>query len=475
MSIIYNVSLNQDQQALRTAAEWDGKRWINRVVAGDDLKAIFGARWDKTSNPVLVRTDEAVGMTANAGVGFATVVNDFDFAPIWGEFEEVMDTLGNVFVRIPKFYIKKLNGANFLSWQVSKHRHPGFYLPWCFWDFTNNRELAFIDVGKYKGTSEVIAATTRLRSLPGVYPLINTTIVNMRTFARNNNVAPLAGYQQLDIHVVDLLQTLFYIEFATLDSQAIMSGFSTGQYSAAHTATVAETAVNRIIVANAHADLFRVGQTISIGTSLGGNQVFYGRMITGITNFDASNRAISFDGAPVNIAVGNIVYNTGQRNGFSLGSIASSSGSQVSNTDGRHPMAYRGIESLYGDIWQFVDGVNINERQAWVATNAEAYASNIFAFPYLQLGYVNSLIDGFVTEMGFDQFNPFAQLPVSASGGNATAFYSDSYWQDAGQRIALFGGFWNFGSPLGVSFWNLAYSSAIAGVFIGGRLLKKPL
>lgn len=470
----FNVPLNHDQQMAKTAAEWDGKRWINRTAIRDDQKAIFGAQWNKTSSPTLTRTDEAVGMVANAGVDFATVVNNFDSAPIFGEFEEVMDTLGNVFVRIPKVYVKKLDGPSFLSWQVSKHRHPGYYLPWCFWDFTNNVELPHIDVAKYKGSSEVIAATTRLRSLPNVFPLINTTIVNMRTFATNNNVAPLAGYQQLDIHVIDLLQTLFYIEFATLNSQSIMSGFSTGQYSATHTATVAETAVNRIIVANAHADLFRVGQTISVGTVLGDNQVFYGRTITEITTFDGSNRAITFDGAPVNIAVGNIVYNTGWRNGFSLGSIAATSGSQVSNTDGRWAMTYRGIESLYGDMWQFVDGVNISDRQAWVCKNAAQYASNVFAHPYERLGYVNGADNGLITAMGFDAFNPFAQFSV-AVGGSSTTFYSDNYWHGMGQLIALFGGMWNSGSSLGVSSWDLNRSSAVVSVAFGGRLLKKPL
>ena len=71
MSVQYNVQLNRDQELLRTAAEWDGKRWVNRTTMRDDQKAIFGVRWDKTSSPVLIRTDEAVGMTANAGVDFA--------------------------------------------------------------------------------------------------------------------------------------------------------------------------------------------------------------------------------------------------------------------------------------------------------------------------------------------------------------------------------------------------------------------
>ena len=447
-----------------------------QFAVATDVKVhdVYGASWDKGAVPTLTRTDDAVGMVANAGIDAGVVQNDFDATPFFASIQEVTDLLGNVFIRIPKVYIRKTDGAGVKTWQICMTKRPGFYLPWCFWDFTNNRELAFIDVSKYKGTSEVIAATTRLRSLPNVYPLINTTIVNMRTFAQNNNVGGLAGYQQLDIHVVDLLQTLFYIEFATLNSQSIMSGFSTGQYSATHTATVAETAVNRIIVANAHADLFRVGQTISIGTSLGGNQVFYGRIITGITNFDASNRAISFDGAPVNIAVGNIVYNTGWRNGFSLGSIAATSGSQVSNTDGRWAMTYRGIESLYGDMWQFVDGVNISDRQAWVCKNAAQYASNVFAHPYERLGYVNGADNGSVTAMGFDAFNPFAQFSV-AVGGSSTTFYSDSYWHGMEQRIALFGGHWAPGSALGVSSWRLGSSSASADVSVGGRLVKKAL
>ena len=79
-----------------------------------------------------------------------------------------------------------------------------------------------------------------------------------------------AGYQQLDIHVVDVLQVLFLIEFATLNSQSIMAGYTAGEYNATDTATVAENAVNRIVVLNAVAATVVGGQAISVGTSLGG-------------------------------------------------------------------------------------------------------------------------------------------------------------------------------------------------------------
>jgi hypothetical protein len=435
-----------------------------------NINPIYGVFWTKGSDPVMQRTNDAVNMKAAVGTDGQMVWNDFDDASIYREISEVTDALGNVFVRIPKFYIRKKDGAGFKSWQISKTKYPGFYLPWCFWDFTNNKELPHIDVGKYKAT---LGAGNKLESKPNLYPLVSRHIVDFRTFARNNNVGGLKGYQQLDVHVVDVLQTLFYVEFATLNPQSIMQGYTTGQYTSTHTAVIAENNVNRIIVPNATADLYRVGQPISVGTTQGGNQVFYGRTITAITVYDASNKAISFDGTPVNIAVGNMLYNTGWKNGFSS-AIAASSGSVVSNSDGKYPCVYRGIESPWGDVWQFVDGMNINEYQAWIAKNADDYASNVFASPYEQLGYVNANANGYPIEMGYDANYPYAALPKTI-GGSSNTYYSDYYYQNTGQRIALFGAGWYYGPSAGVSCWDLGASSGFAYVYIGGRLIKKPL
>jgi len=360
----------------------------NRHFAANDL--IYGVTWDKGSSPKLTRTDAAVGMVANPGLDMMVPKNDFDFAQIYRDIKEVQDEQGNVFIRIPKFYIKKVDSPGFKSWQISRKKYPGFYLPWCFWDFGKNRELPHIDVGKYKAS---LSAASKLESKAGVLPLVSRHIVDFRTFARNNNVDGLLGYQQLDIHVVDVLRTLFFVEFATLDSQSVMQGLTTGGAAA--------------------------------------------------------------------------------QNGFSNG-IAATSGSNLSNADGKNPLVYRGIESLYGDVWQFVDGVNITEYQAWVAKNAEDYASNVFAAPYEQLGYVNANTDGYVIEMGFDPNFPFIELAKTV-GGNSATYYSDYYYRNTGQRIARFGGSWGNGASAGVSCWALSYSSSGTYSDFGGRLLKKPL
>lgn len=431
---------------------------------------IYGAFWNKTSSPTLTRLERAQNKQAIPSVDTIAGFNDFDITPLFKDFQTVTDTYGNVFVRIPKMYIRKKDGASFKSVEVSRKPTVGGYLPWCFWDFTNSKELDYVDVGAYKGS----ISGGKLESKPNVFPAYNQNIVQFRTAALANNVGAIQGYQQLDIHVVDLLQQLFYIEMATLNSQGICQGFSTGQWATTHTATVAENGVNRIILANANADLYRVGQTIGIGTSQGGNQICADRVITAIAVYDGSNKAITFDGATVNIAVGNMLYNLGWKNGFSA-NIAGSVGSLNNNTDGKYPFVWHGIESLYGDMWQFVDGLNINNNQAWICKNASNYASNVFSSPYEQLGYGCSNANNWVKAMGFDANNPFCELPVDVTGGSSTTFYCDNYWQSTGQRIARVGGDWLDGSLDGLSYWALTNGASGASVNVGGRLVRKAL
>lgn len=441
-----------------------GQMGVSRIYGSNAETAIYGVSWDKSSDPTLTRTDDSVDFTAEAGVGASTVTNDFDTAEIYKDIETVTDG-DNVFVRIPKFYIKKTDGVSSKTWQVSRTQHSGFYLPACFYDWTNSVELDHIDVGAYPASLN----GANLASASGEYPLVSKNIVQFREYAEANGT----GYYQLDIHVYDVLATLFYVEFATLDSQSVMRGFVDGRYSSSDVATVSENGTSRIIVANTTADYYEVGQPIGIGTSQGGNQVFYGRDITSIDVYDASNMAISFDGDAVDIAAGNYLYNVGWKSGFS-GNISASSGSLTSNSDGKNPCMYRGIENPWGNVWQFVDGVNINDGQAWVCDDYTDYASNLFASPYEELGYVNHDANGYTTDMGYDSDHPSVNFPINV-GGNFSTYYGDYYYRNTGQRITFVGGSWHYGSTAGLSCWRLNYSSSFANIDTGGRLLKAAL
>ncbi len=437
---------------------------------------VLGVKWDKSEDPTLVRTDDAVGLIAQAGVDDQVVINDFDQMPIFGEMHDVVDHLGNEYVRIPKFYIRKVDEPGLKSWQISKTPRDGYYLPACFYDFELDTELDYIDVGKYNASLRWAPTRSVLESKPGTYPLVKNTIVYFRNYARANNNGGLRGYQQMDIHVYDVLSTLFYVEFATLDSQAVMYGFANGAYSGSYTATISESNTNRVVVSNATAASFRVGQAVSIGILRGNISVFYGRTITAIEDYDGANKAIVFDGDPVDIAEGNVVWNSGWKSGFSS-KIAASSGSIGSNTDGKYPCMYRGIENPWGSVYQWVDGVNINDHQAWVCRDAAQYASNVFAHPYEQLSYVNHSENGYPTEMGYDSAHPYAEFPtaIQTAGISSAKYYCDYYHQSAGQRVGRFGGFWSSGGYAGLSYWILDFPATYVNVNFGGRLVRKPI
>lgn len=199
----------------------DSQRLIRMAASVMNNAKIYGVAWNKGESPTLTRTDDAVGMVANAGVDAGVVTNNFDSAEIFRNITEVTDVDGNVFMRIPKFYIRKTDGVGSKTWQISIKPFTGAYLPKCF--LSGSTALPYVDVGKYVASE----SGGKLKSLVNTYPKVSDTIVNFRTWARANGT----GYQLLDVHVVDVLQTLFYVEFATLHSQAIMAGYTNGNYS----------------------------------------------------------------------------------------------------------------------------------------------------------------------------------------------------------------------------------------------------
>lgn len=439
---------------------YDGLKFYGNVGfykgADSGTAKIYGVSWNKAGS-TMTRTDDAIGLTA-----IPNGQNDFMTLEYFKDITEVTDLYNNKFVRLPKLYIKKTDSESLKTIQISKKPFEGAYLPWCFWDFANNRELPYIDIGKHRGVS---SDGIKLESKPSMYPTINKNIVQFRGMAKANG----AGYQIEDVHTNDLLTVLFLVMFATVDSQSVMQGYVSGQWTTNHLATIAESNTNRIVIANAYADQYRVGQAISIGTSQGGNQIFYGRTIQSINIYDASNKSIVFDGAPVNIAVGNMVYNTGYKTGWSN---LLQTGWAINN-DGKSPMSFLGIESIYGDMWRFVDGININNNQSWVCKDASLYASNLFANPYEQLGYINSNSNNNLQQLGFDGARPYAEFPKTTGSTNVT--YKDYYWQDTGQRIARVGAAWDFGSAAGLSSWLLHTSSGGALVAAGARLVRKAI
>ena len=182
---------------------------------------IYGVDGVGQSSPSLTRTDAAVGLTYT--IGASEIISDFSHCYPWSEMQEVVDELGNVFIRIPKFYTKVTkNGNGTYKYQISGCRYDGFST--LFIDGKGN-ELDYVLVGKY----EASGSSAKASSKSGQTVLVNINIVDMRTACKANG----EGYQQYDFLIDAIIKQLFMIEFATTNSQGIMAGWTSYENSAA--------------------------------------------------------------------------------------------------------------------------------------------------------------------------------------------------------------------------------------------------
>ena len=123
------------------------------------------------------------------------------------------------------------------------------------------------------------------------------------------------------------------------------------------------------------------------------------------------------------------------------------------------PMSYHGIENFYGNIYKWVDGINIKANyNPWIANNG--FASNVFAPPYVNTTLTLPAANGYVSNLAYAAGFGGAFLPASAAG-SSTTYLCDYYYQASGNMSAFFGGAWSDGVQAGVFFWLLSLSCLV--------------
>lgn len=185
---------------------------------------IYGVDNVGQSTPTLTRTDSAIGLTVT--VDESEIKSDFDRCYPWSDMYEVMDELGNVFIRIPKFYSRITKNANgTYKHQLSGYRYDGFST--LFVDGQGN-ELDYVLVGKYEASQ---SDDGRAISKSGETVLVNVTLPEMREACAANG----EGYQQYDLLIDAIIKELFLIEMATTNCQEVMYGYTNGNSAAIQT------------------------------------------------------------------------------------------------------------------------------------------------------------------------------------------------------------------------------------------------
>lgn len=452
----------------------------------------YGVRiYDGQSSVNLERILDSVGMVANAAVGTGSVVNDFDTADGWprrrtvnGFYDETAKkfivtavkgepnfktdgTNGNVWVETERFYVKRTVGAGYIDWSICKEQLPGYYT---FPKFKglDNEELEFGYAAAYEVGTD---GSGNPISWSGVNPT-NISHDSGLTLARKLGTR----YHMDDTTDIELVRLMMMIEFAKTDSQASIGN---GIMSLPHErttclATVAETAVNRVILANAEADLYVVGQTIVIGTAKGGTDIANLRKVLSIDVYDASNKALIFDGTAVNVAVGNFVTSRMTRTG-ETDTITASSGTLVN--DGKHAVIYRGTENPFGNGWKVVSDVvfDNNPSQIYICRDPRKRVVGMTALTadYKPIDYTLSTDEGYAKTLGYDPNYPSVRMTTVVGGSSAT-YLADYFYRNPvatiGLKEVLNSGAFTIGTLDGCSNWNLRYALAASYFAFAGRL-----
>lgn len=129
----------------------------------------------------------------------------------------------------------------------------------------------------------------------------------------------------------------------------------------------------------------------------------------------------------------------------------------ASGTNGLVPISYRGVENFWGNIYSWVDGINIQNHVPYLATGS--YQSDKFTDNYENIGASISLTNGYISDLIVNDNFDFGILGSQTSGSSSTKV-PDYQYQGTGNRVALFGGFWNSVSFAGFACWRLASSSS---------------
>lgn len=144
-------------------------------------------------------------------------------------------------------------------------------------------------------------------------------------------------------------------------------------------------------------------------------------------------------------------------------------------TDGKVDMVYRGIEGFWGNIWEWMDGLNYNgdTDNYYVCTDPSKYADDT-ATGYTKVSFTSPTSNNYISKEGMDNALPWAMLPSEATGGSETTFYPDYFYQNSGWRVATRSGHWGAGSKCGVWVLSCDADSSLSSAGIGSRLLYDP-
>ena len=149
----------------------------------------------------------------------------------------------------------------------------------------------------------------------------------------------------------------------------------------------------------------------------------------------------------------------------------------VASESGWSAISYRGEENFYGNIWKWVDGINIynySDGSVYIADNT--FADNKKDGTYKDAGITICGSNGYVSAFAYSEDYDWLFI-ASETLGNGSVPVGNYFYQNKAAEyytVALLGGSWSGGSRAGGFCWDVFHSSGSRSRYLGGRSLYVP-
>ena len=300
---------------------------------------------------------------------------------------------GHVMIEIPKFWFQFDFDGSLMTWRVSSTDASGFTVHPAF--FKDGKEVDFRYYGAYDACVYKDSAGAYVSGLNWDDNAGSSGVgidINKDTLASVKGVYPMVGltraefralasnlgngFRQLDFDLWSAVQILYLIENQTFFSQKVLGD----------------------------------GNTNGSYVSQSGNQ----------------------DDSPHTVA--------GAGDSIATGSTDSVTGAGGDAKPGTSFMKYRGIENLYGNAWNWADGINVNvggDGKVYVTNDSQYFADDTSNGMTLVSSNLPTS-GGYISQL--QSAAPYF-LSASNSGGSSTTYVTDEHYASASSnRVVLVGG-----------------------------------
>lgn len=480
--------------------QWDiaQNMFIDTGVPATGVSDLYGVRFSGMSNPG-TRLYSAQGLVANVLTdgksslidpdSFVHPVNSFDTIYPWSarrrccgywnnQNEFVVNAYegepgyttdgsnGEIWIEHSLFYYKRIvdEVAGTEEYLISGNPRAGF------------RPAPIFDRGDEAPLQKAYTAAYQLAfienvptSRAGVFPdrkSLNDFMTSLKAVNENYRTGTIAEQYTEMLYM--------YVEFATRDLQTVMQGAVNLPYVNSYKVESVETEADKyllITVSGITESTFVPGQTIGIGSSLGGNQYSYNLQVSEIRN-----TTLVIEGTAHNVPTGSIVYSLPYKNGVCDNLLGLASSGTYAN-DGKHQCFYRGKESPWGSAPEMLSDVLCNPSgyKIYYLPDTRKYSAGAITADYIELQGTLPNANGYIKSLQVDERYPNIIYPKEI-GAASTTGYADYYRKPALVETSVsVGGALNDNTYSGPTSYNCTCIPSIDNIFIRARLsFRKP-